>query len=132
LILGNNRVIPYNTIAVSNIIENYFPVETRKNLLMNMHTNNVEETANILRRIFDGFKAAPSNSEIIYVHCIELISTCIEFMAECKQDINCVFKNISDPFEEIYKIKKLSDIEQWILSTFKLTLDLIHTNKKNK
>lgn len=132
LVIGNNRVIPYKTINESNLSANYFPVETKRNLLLCMRTNNKEEVSNILNNIFDRFKFSAPNTEIIYVHCIELISTCIEFAVECNQDTKTILKNIPDPFEEIYKLKKFSDIEQWIKSTFTSTLDSVHSNKKKR
>lgn len=133
LTAGGNNIITYSSNEDADTIANYFPIEMRKNLLISMRTNNAPEIADTVRRIFSDLTAGKVHPEIIYVHCIELISTCIEFATECKLEyIRDLFQNGFGAFNEVFDNKSLPDIEQWILDIFIHTTDMVHRNRKNK
>lgn len=132
LVQGNNLVVSYDSIEENTGITNFFPVELRKNLIINMRLNNTDGMLKTISDIFKEFKVKNAHPEIIYAHCVELVSTCFEFTTECNQSPKIIFKNMSNPFNDIYENKSLNELENWIKTFFLYTIKNVNDNKKPK
>jgi len=133
LTLGRSRIITYDSVADSEIKVNLFTVEHRSQLLMNMRTGDEKEAINLINQIFNEIREKNIHHEILFVVCVEMVSSCLEFIAE----IGLSFKNIIpnnqlNIIEEIQSKRSIEEIEGWIKGIFRDTLEAANRNKNSK
>lgn len=133
LIIGNNKVIPYSSISDSGLRGNLFTAEHRNQLLMHLRMMNMEAVDTFIGQVFDMIRSKGINPELIFVICIDMMSVCLEFIAEMGQSFESVFSggrlNIID---EIQCKKSLDEMESWIKGIFKYVISRVRKNRSSK
>lgn len=132
-ILGHNdSTITFNSVSETQLSTTYFPSERKVSLLMSMRTGNINETLDILEQIFKQISQNKSTSEYIHITCIELISTCMEFLTEHNLSITSIYNGSRSLLEEIQQKKSIIEIKTWIIKLFSDCINSIHQSKKNR
>lgn len=133
LTAGKNKIIPYNSVAESDIRANLFASEHRSQLLMNMRIGNEEEVNKLINQIFMEIREGKVQREILFVVCIEMMAVCMEFTVEMGLPVKDILPNNRfNIIEEIQSIRSIDEMEAWITGIFKLTLEIIKKNKSSK
>ncbi len=119
IVVGENRVICYDNIKTSDeLAVDVYTVEQRRQLLMAARMNNIDEVNEIIHSIFNEIRELNASGDFIVVKCIEIASTCFEFLAETNITIKSVFGNNFNLLKEIQDKKSLEHLESWIKEIF--------------
>lgn len=119
LMVGENRVILYGNVVVSHEVSiNIYPVEQRQQLLMAARMSGFDEVDETIHSIFREIRLSKVSNDLVMIKCIELVSTCFEFVAGTGNEIRSVFGDGFNIFEEIHKKKTVDELELWIKEIF--------------
>lgn len=133
LTLGDNRIIAYNLVAFPEIKVNLFTVEHRSQLMMNMRTGDDKEVQKLLIQIFTEIRRRNIHHEIIALLCIEMVSTCMEFILEVGLSLKDMFPGSKlNIIEDIQKKRSIAEMESWVEMIFGHTLEAVKTTKSSK
>jgi len=114
LVLGNNKVILFTDTSETVFMPKLFTMEQRKQMLMAMRMGESNEVCSIINELFKEVRNTRTSGEILYVMCIEFISTCIEFMSEYGASINSILGNDFNIFSEVQTKNSVDEMENWI------------------
>ncbi|WP_127532952.1 response regulator transcription factor [Paenibacillus kobensis] len=133
-VLGGNQVIPHAMIADSGMKRSLFSVEKRSSLLMYMRVGNGSETEEWLAAFFRDARAKNASMEMLLVAGLEIVSTCLEFLAEMSHSIDQVFQDAAQPdiMQLIQQMNTFSELESWIRSLVLRAMENVHGNKKKR
>ncbi|HHV99803.1 MAG TPA: response regulator [Clostridiaceae bacterium] len=124
IVVGEDRVIRYENIKVSDELAiDVYTVEQRRQLLMAARMNKIDEVNEIINSIFNEIRLLNASSDFIVVKCIEIASTCFEFLAETNIKIKCVFGENFNLLKEIQEKKTLDQLESWIKEIFEKSIN---------
>jgi two-component system, response regulator YesN len=124
LMIGENRVILYENVMVSDELSiNIYPVEQRQQLLMAARMSAIDEVDETIHSIFDEIRLSKTSNDLVIVKCIELVSTCFEFVAGTGNKIQSVFGVGFNLLEEIHKKKTINELELWIKEIFHIVMN---------
>lgn len=133
LTVGNNKVILYSSIDELELKLNLFTDEHRSQLLLCMRTGNSEEITMILTNIFRDVRGRNIHCEILFVVCVEIVSVCMEIIAEMGISFKDIYKNSQmNIFEEIQLKQSIDEMEDWIKGIFTEAALYIKKNKTTK
>jgi two-component system response regulator YesN len=133
LTLGKNRIITYGSVSDLEIKVNLFTAEYRNRLLINMRTGEDNEVRSLISQIFGEIRRQNVRHEILSVFCIEMVSACLEFMAET----GLGFKDVLDDnqlniIEQIQLKRSIYEIEAWIQEIFLNASEAFKRNRSSK
>lgn len=133
LTIGSNKVILYSSISDSGLRGNLFTAEHRNQLLMNLRMMNKEAVDTFIGQVFDTIRFKGINPEHIFVICIEMVSVCLEFIAEMGQSFESVFSDSRlNIIDEIQCKKSLDEMESWVKGLFKHVISHVGKNRSSK
>lgn len=132
LAIGKNSVILHSEVDETGLITNYYTVEHRNQLLMDMRLGSRDMADAKISEIFYELRIGKAQHNLILLTCIELVSTCIEFLAETKQSYINLFKKSFNPLEDIQSKNSINELEIWIKDLFMQTINFIHRNKNTR
>jgi two-component system response regulator YesN len=132
LILGENRVIPHNMVSETGMRATLFSMAQRSQLLMSMRIGNVMETENRLTDYFTMFRTKNISVDMLFVASVEMISTCLEYLAETEQSIKEVFVDTNNLLASIQQMQSIDQIEKWIKDMYATTIRHVQQNKFSK
>ncbi|QNK58942.1 response regulator [Paenibacillus sp. PAMC21692] len=132
LITGCNSTFHYRSIENDKQMEALFSVESKSKLLISLRTNDRDETRRLLNDIFRSFTLKKINVDLIYAHCIEMFTLCIEFAVENQVDYQKLFQDDINPFVKIYNNNNIQEMEAWMQQAYDRVADDVHSIIKNK
>ncbi|HEX2947333.1 MAG TPA: response regulator [Clostridia bacterium] len=133
LTLGKNKVITYGSVSDLVINTNLFTAEYRNKLLMNMRTGDDNEVGRLISQTFTDIRRQNVRHEILSVFCIEMVSTCLEIMAETGLGFKDVLPvNQLNIIEQIQLKRSINEIEAWIHEIFMNTSEAVKRNRNSK
>lgn len=133
LTIGKNKVISYNSVAESEIRGNFFTSEHRSRLLMNMRIADEAEVEKLIKQIFSKIRREGIQHEVFTVMCIEIIAVCMEFTVEVGLSIKDMLPNSQfNIIEEIQSRNSIDEIENWVLTIFIHTIEMVKKNRNSK
>lgn len=131
--VGSNKVILYSSVDDLELKFNLFTAEHRNQLLLSMRTGNSEEIEAILTNIFKDIRGKNIHYEILFVICVEIVSACMEIIAEMGINFKDIYANNQlNVFEEIQLKKSIDEMEEWIKRVFTDSIQYIKKNKNTK
>jgi len=132
-VLGGNQVIQYATIAESGMKKSIFTLEKRRSLLMCMRIGSLSEAEEWLAAFFQEARSADAPSmEMLLVAGLEIVSTCMEFLAEMSMRLDHVYKNHPDMMQTIQQMNSLQELEDWVRALVLNVIHHVHGNKKSR
>lgn len=133
LTVGSNKVILFSSVDDLELKLNLFTAEHRSRLLLCMRTGNSEELNMILSNIFKDVRGKNIHYEILLVVCVEIMSVCLEIIAEMGISFKDIYQNNKlNVFEEIQLKKSIDEMEGWIKGIFTDAVEYIKKNKNTK
>ncbi|MCM3629830.1 response regulator [Paenibacillus glycanilyticus] len=131
---GGNKVFVHSLLAETEIKAGLFSVEKRSGLLMFMRVGNLSETEEWLSRFFQDARVQKASMEMLLLAGIEIVSTCLEFLAEGSQSFEDVFRDTTQPdmIQHVQRMKTISELEDWIRTTILRAMDHVHSRKTNR
>lgn len=133
-LLGGNQVIHHATIAESGMKGSLFSVEKRSRLLMCMRIGNRSETEEWLDSFFLHARAKHASMDMLLVAGLEIVSTCLELLAEMSLPPEQVFGDTIQPdfMQRIQRMNTFEQLESWVRSLVFKAMAHAHGNKKSK
>ncbi len=133
LTVGSNKVILYSSVDDLELKLNLFTDEHRSQLLLCMRTGNSEEIDMILTNIFRDVRGRNIHCEILFVVCVEIVSVCMEIIAEMGIGFKKIYQNSQiNIFEEIQLKQSIDEMEGWVKGIFTDAVEYIKKNKTTK
>ena len=133
IIVGSNKVILYSSVDDLELKHNLFTAEHRSQLLLGMRTGNSEEIKMILTNIFKDVRGKNIHCEILFVVCVEIVSVCMEIIAEMGISFKEIYQNNQlNIFEEIQLKQSIEEMEGWVKGIFTDAVEYIRKNKNKK
>lgn len=133
LTVGSNKVILYSSVDDLELKLNLFTAEHRSQLFLCMRTGNREEIEMILTNIFRDIRGKNIHCEILFVVCVEIVSVCMEIIAEMGIGFKEVYQNSQmNIFEEIQLKQSIDEMEGWVKGIFTNAVEYIKKNKTTK
>jgi len=132
MVIGDNSIIFYNIISDSGLILNPYPVEIKTQLMMSMRMGNIEEICSLINQVFHQSRAKKIYYEVILALSIELIATCIEYLAETGYSCNDIFADPIKTIEEAQNKKNVTELEEWVKDIFTRTISFVSNNKLSR
>ncbi len=133
LTVGRNKVILYRLVDDLELKLNLFTAEHRSQLLLSMRTGNSEEIKTILTNIFKDVRGKNIHYEILLVVCVEIVSVCMEIIAEMGISFKDIYpKNKLNVLEEVQLKQSIDEMEGWINGIFTDAVKCIKKNKNTK
>ncbi len=133
LTLGKNRIITYGSVSDLEIKVNLFTAEYRNQLLINMRTGEDSEVRSLISQIFGEIRRQNVRHEILSVFCIEMVSACLEFMAETGLGFKDVLHDSQlNIIEQIQLKRSINEIEAWIQEIFLNASEAFKRNRSSK
>ncbi|NBD28041.1 response regulator transcription factor [Paenibacillus glycinis] len=131
---GGNQVFVHSKIAESGMKGSLFTVEKRSGLLMCMRIGNNSEAEEWLAAFFRDVRARNASMAMLLVAGLEIISTCMEFLAEASQSVEHVFRNATelDMLQFIQQMGTLSELESWVRTLILDVMARVHDGKPNR
>jgi two-component system, response regulator YesN len=83
----------------------------------------IDEVDETIHSIFDEIRLSKTSNDLVIVKCIELVSTCFEFVAGTGNKIQSVFGVGFNLLEEIHKKKTINELELWIKEIFHIVMN---------
>ncbi|WP_019914659.1 response regulator [Paenibacillus sp. HW567] len=117
-VLGHDRVITYESVAVEVGKQAFYPVEVNEELLIELRMRNAERVQHILDRVFDSILERRLSMDYVYVICIGLISVNLAYIQELGHPIEECFGENFFPYNEIRKFESLEMTFEWITELF--------------
>ena len=98
-----------------------------------MRTGDITEVMNLINRVFTQISEESLHHEILYVICVEMVSACMEFIIESGLSVKEVLpNNLLNIIEEIQSKGTILEIEEWLKSIFKNTLEAVSRKRSKK
>lgn len=115
-VLGGDRVIPHATIADSGMKASLFSVEKRSGLLMCMRIGNRSEAEQWLSGFFRDARAKNASMEMLIVAGLEIVSTCLEYLAEMSLSFEQVNPDAGRPdvMQAFQQMNSADQLESWV------------------
>lgn len=133
LTLGKNKIITYGSVSDLEIKVSLFTAEYRNQLLINMRTGEDNEVRSLISQIFGEIRRQNVRHEILSVFCIEMVSACLEFMAETGLGFKDVLHDSQlNIIEQIQLKRSINEIESWVQEIFLNTLEAFKRNRSSK
>jgi two-component system response regulator YesN len=133
LTVGRNKVISYSLVDDLELKLNLFTAEHRSQLLLSMRTGNSEEIKMILTNIFKDVRGKNIHYEILLVVCVEIVSVCMEIIAEMGISFKDIYpKNELNVLEEVQLKRSIDEMEGWVNGIFTDAVEYIKKNKNTK
>ncbi|RED61873.1 response regulator [Cohnella lupini] len=131
---GGNQVIVHSMITESRMNVSLFSVEKRSSLLMCMRIGNLSETEEWLASFFQDVRTKNATMEMLLVAGLEILSTCIEFLAEASLTLEDVFQNEEQPdmLQYIQRMNTLSQLESGVSALILKVMTHTHGRKQNR
>lgn len=131
---GGNKVFVHSLLTETGKKVGLFSVEKRSALLMFMRIGNTSETEEWLFRFFHDARVQKASMEMLLLAGIEIVSTCLEFLAEASQSFEDVFRNTTQPdmIQHVQRMKTSDELEDWIRSMILRAMDHVHSRKPNR
>lgn len=116
---GENRVILYENVAVSEkAAGNVYPIEQRQQLLMSARMGLFDEVDKIIDSIFEELKLSNASSEIVIIKCMEMVSTCFEFISGTGNEIKSLLGDDFNLLKEVNSKKNIDEMKAWVKDIF--------------
>ncbi|CAI6079673.1 response regulator [Cohnella sp. JJ-181] len=133
-VMGGNEVFTYAKAAEAGMNVSLFPVEKRSGLLMCMRIGNLSVTEEWLAAFFEHVRAKQASIEMLLLAGMEIVSTCVEFLAESSQGLEDVFRHTTQPdmLQHVQQMKTLGELESWIRALILKVMDHAHRRKPNR
>ena len=132
-VFGNDKIILHDDISQMRLTYNFYTMEHRRQILMNMRVGKVEEVNALIKNIFTEMKERNIHPDLLLANCVEMFSTCLEFMAEMGEEFYDDFENYSSHFfEDIQSQKSINHMEQYIIGIFNDLIKNATNNKNNR
>ncbi|MDI4648102.1 response regulator [Cohnella hashimotonis] len=133
-VMGGDEVFAYAAAPETGMNVSLFPVEKRSGLLMGMRVGNPSETEAWLADFFGHVRAKQASIEMLLLAGMEIVSTCVEFLAEASQSFEDVFGQESQPdmLQRVQQMKTLTELEGWIRALILKVMDHVHRRKPNR
>lgn len=110
-VLGGDQIIHYSTIADTGMKNSLFTLEKRSRLLMEMRIGNFAETEQWLAEFFQYARDNNASMDMLLVAGLEIVSTCLEFLAEMSLSFKDVFPDGQPDF--IHLVQQMTSFAQW-------------------
>lgn len=133
LVLGKNLIIHHQSVSEIGFVGNFFQAEHRIQLLANMRLGSLEDVKHIIEYLFEEVKEKNIEPEVLLVIAVEMVTPCLEFVAENNMKFDLVshtyFKNL---FENIKAKKTIEDIKKYIIEIYTTIIEYVNQNKSDK
>lgn len=108
---GNNQVVSYNEVVVSDEAAlRIYPAEQRQQLLMAARMYDTQLVRELVQAIFGEIRRANASIELLANKCVELVSTCQEFVEGTGREWRSVFEEGGRLLDSLHKRES---IEEW-------------------
>lgn len=132
VVSGGNRVVSYSMVNESLLSVSLFPVELKRQFLISMRVSDLSEIERIISSVFSEVRLKKPSIDMIISMCVELMSTCIEFVAETSNSIKSLFGEDLNFIDKIIRMTSIDEMEVWIKNlTFKV-IEMYGNSKNNK
>lgn len=132
LAMGENKIFSFENFAEYDMKVSLYTVEQRKQLLMNLRVGDIQGVEVIIHSIFGKAQRMNYSGELIVVMCVELVSTCLEFVAETGYSIKNILGTDFDILGYIQEKKSLVELEDCIKEMFLKASELVHGSKNKR
>ncbi|MCK9861483.1 response regulator [Paenibacillus sp. ATY16] len=131
---GGNKVFVHSLKGEPGMKTGLYSVEKRSGLLMLMRIGNITETEEWLVRFFRDARDQKASMEMLLLAGIEIVSTCLEFLAEASQSFEDVFRDTTQPdmIQHVQRMKTFKELEEWIHDLILKAMDHVHSRKTNR
>lgn len=133
LVLGKNLIIHHQSVSEIGFIGHFFQAEHRIQLLANMRLGSLADVKQIIEYLFEEVKEKNIEPEVLLVIAVEMVTPCLEFVAENNMKFDLVshtyFKNL---FENIKAKKTIEDIKKYIIEIYSTIIEYVNQNKSAK
>lgn len=130
IIVGDNKIIPFHAISDSRLSEVYYTTAYRQQLLIEMRLCEIVRCYDLLDRIFGEIRLSCTSSALLRITCIDIISTCLELLAEMKMDADDSGLDLIDAIQELQKIHRIEDMEKYVKKKIEHIVEAICRTKK--
>lgn len=132
LIIGENCVIQYgNIIGQVETAVNIYPIEQRQVLLTAARMGEFHKVEDTIYSIFEEMSASNIPRDLVILKCMEVVSTCIEFMGGISNEIKTILGDNFDLLEEIKNKKNLEQMKAWLKEIFFSGMNLKNARVSN-
>ncbi|WP_276358117.1 response regulator [Cohnella caldifontis] len=133
-VMGGNQVIVHSAIAEAGMKISLFSVEKRSALLMCMRIGNAAETEEWLASFFRDARNKNASLDMLLVAGIEIVSTCLEFLAEASQSFEDVSQEqaVPDMLQLMQKMNTMGELENWVRTLILTVMSHVHGRKQNR
>ncbi len=126
LIIGQNKIISYETFLDSEVDLNIFSTEYRNQLLINLRIGDEKEVQNLIDHLFKEIRKKNIHYGILLMICIKMVSVCLEFIGEIGLNFMKILPNYHNHLyliEEIESKESVDEIQRWIEGIYNNVLD---------
>lgn len=132
LAMGENKVFVFEDFAEYDMKGSLYPIELKKQLLMNMRVGDIAEVEQMIHSVFSQAQTMGYSSDYITVMCVELASTCLEFAAETGYSLKAILGTDLNIVASIQEKKSINELELWIRQIFSRACEQAHNNKNKR
>lgn len=133
-VLGGDRVIPHSAIADAGMKASLFTVERRSGLLMCMRIGNRAEAERWLTGFFRDARAKNASMEMLLVAGLEIVSTCLEYLAEMSLSYEQLYRDAGRPdvMQAFQRMNSADQLESWLRQLILKAMEHAQGTKKTR
>lgn len=131
-LLGNNRVISYDSLKISGMGKEIYPFELKNDLLMYFRLLDDQRVEKTMMGIYTFIRNKPVSIDFIYILYTELLSNCLSCLAEYGCKNNEVFGAGFSPFVEILNGRTVKEVHEYVVSVYMKAIFYLKNRKKQK
>lgn len=129
-LLGNNKVIEFNSLKFEDSVREIFPFKLKNDLLMYTRLLDGKKVQETFDTIYKFINSSELSIDYIYILYTELLSLCISFLNEYGYSIEKVFGYSFHPFEEIIIKQTMGEVHEYVHGIYKTMISFLNSNKK--
>lgn len=133
-VLGGDQVIRHSTVADTGMKVSLFSVEKRSGLLMCMRVGNRAEAERWLASFFRDALAKNASMETLLVAGLEIVSTCLEYLAEMSLSFEHVYQDAGRPdvMQTFQRMNSADQLESWVRRLILGVMEHVRGTKKSR
>lgn len=117
-LLGNNRVICYDSLKIKGTDVEIYPFQLKNDLLMYLRLLDGEKVQRTMSEIYNFVRQKKVTIDFVYILYTELLSNCFSCLAEYGYKTDEVFGDQFSPFERMLKGRTVTEVHEYIISVY--------------
>lgn len=129
-LLGNNHVISYQSLKISDSISEMYPFGLKNDLLMYARLLDREKVRSTISEIYHSLRRKTIQIDFVYILYTELMSNCFSFLAEYGYASSEVFGPDFSPFEILLKQHTIQEVSEYVESVYLKVISFLRCKKR--